>query len=220
MDKKVGVILSGCGVYDGSEIHEAVATLVALENHGLEAVCLAPDIDQMHVINHLTGQPVEGEKRNVLVESARIARGNISALSADKLDDLDALIFPGGFGAAKNLSDYALSGPDMKVNNDVINAVKSVHEAGKPIAALCIAPVILAAIFKDQSPNLTLGDDGDNAKNLEQIGGKHHITRFDEVVVDEKLKLITAPCYMLDSTIRQIFKGADLVVEKLKSFLS
>ena len=219
MRKKVGVLLSGCGVYDGSEIHEAVAILIALDNHDLEAVCFAPDIEQMHVINHLTGEPIAGEKRNVLVESARIARGKISALSAEKVSAMDALILPGGFGAAKNLCDYAVSGSEMTVNDDVASALMSTHQAGKPIASVCISPVILAAIFKDRSPTLTLGAYGDDAKNLEEIGGRHQVTQHEEVVVDGDLKLITGPCYMLDSTIGQIYRGADAVVAKLKSFL-
>jgi enhancing lycopene biosynthesis protein 2 len=219
MRKKVGVILSGCGVYDGSEIHEAVAILVALDNHDLEAVCFAPDVEQMHVINHLTGEPMEGETRNVLVESARITRGKISALSAEKVSDLDALILPGGFGAAKNLCDYAVSGAHMTVNGDVMSALMGAHRAGKPIASVCISPVILASIFKDQAPRLTLGAYGDDAKNLEEMGGRHQVTLHEEVVVDQDLKLITGPCYMLDSTIGQIYRGADAVVEKLKYFL-
>ena len=219
MTKKVAVILSGCGVYDGSEIHESVATLAALENHGLEAVCFAPDVEQMHVINHLIGQPMEGEKRNVLVESARIARGAISALTPDVVDQVDAIILPGGFGAAKNLSNYAVAGADMKVNPIVAEVIKKAHDAGKPVAALCISPVILASIFKDQSPLLTLGSAGDDAKNLEKIGAKHQVTTHEEVVVDENMKLITGPCYMLDATVGQIIRGADAVVAQLKTFL-
>ena len=219
MSKKVGVVLSGCGVFDGSEIHEAVATLAALDNHGLEAVCLAPDIEQMHVINHLAGEVMEGEKRNVLVEAARIARGKIAALNEDSVNGLAALIFVGGFGAAKNLSDYAVSGINMTVNYEVKNAISIMHQAGKPIAALCISPVILAAIFKDQAPQLTLGADGDDAKNLAAMGGQHQVTTHEEVVVDENLKLVTGPCYMLDATVGQIIRGADAVVARLKSFL-
>jgi enhancing lycopene biosynthesis protein 2 len=219
MSKKVGVILSGCGVFDGSEIHEAVATLAALDNHDLEAVCLAPDIDQMHVINHYAGEVMEGETRNVLVEAARIARGKISPLNDDSVSGLDAIMFVGGFGAAKNLSDYAVAGADLTVNPDIRSAIKAMHEAGKPIAALCISPVILAAVFNDNKPTLTLGGDGDDARNLEKIGGNHQVTTHEEVVVDENLKLVTGPCYMLDATVGQIMRGADAVVAKLKSLM-
>jgi enhancing lycopene biosynthesis protein 2 len=219
MKKKVGVVLSGCGVYDGSEIHEAVATLAALDNHGLEAVCLAPDIEQMHVVNHLTGQVMEGENRNVLVESARIARGKIAPLVSENVVVLDALMFVGGFGSAKNLSDYALSGAGLTVNKEVVNAVNTMHQAGKPIAALCISPVLLAAIFRDKSPKLTLGSHGEDARNLEQMGAEHKATGHEEVVVDEKLKLVSGPCYMLDASVGQIIRGADAVVARLKSFL-
>ncbi len=219
MKKKVGVVLSGCGVFDGSEIHEAVATLVALDNHGLEAVCFAPDVEQMHVVNHLAGEPTPGEKRNVLIESARIARGKIFALSSNTVNEMDALILAGGYGAAKNLSNYAMSGVSMSVNDEVKAAIKNAHEAGKPIVSLCISPVILAAIFGNQSPELTLGAHGDDAEHLEQMGGQHRVTSHKEIVVDEKLKFITVPCYMLDSTIGQVFRGIDAAVARLKNFL-
>ena len=219
MSKRVGVILSGCGVFDGSEIHEAVATLVALDRHGLEAVCLAPDIDQMHVVNHLSGQVMEGEKRNVLVEAARIARGRVSPLTAESVKDLAALILPGGFGAVKNLSDYAVSGVDMQVNGEVRAALQEAHRAGKPIAALCISPVILARIFGKESPRLTVGAAGADAENLEEMGACHQVTEHEQVVVDERLNLITGPCYMLESTIGQIFRGAEAVVARLARLL-
>ncbi|MCP4749314.1 MAG: isoprenoid biosynthesis glyoxalase ElbB [Proteobacteria bacterium] len=219
MMKKIGVIISGCGVFDGAEIQETVATLAALDNHGLEAVCLAPDIDQMHVVNHLTSEVMEGEKRNVLVESARIARGNISALNENSGDDLDALILPGGFGAAKNLSNYAVNGAGMEVDPMVAEVVNRTHKAGKPVAALCIAPVILARLLKDQSPKLTLGAEGPDAENIAKMGGRHQATTHEEVVVDTENKLITGPCYMLDANIGNIIRGADAVVSKLKELL-
>ena len=217
--KKIGVILSGCGVYDGAEIHESVATLAALDDQGLEAVCFAPDIEQMHVVNHLTGEASEGEKRNVLVESARIARGSITALKNDSCDDLDAIMFPGGFGAAKNLSSYATSGDAMAVDPTVAEVVRRAFQANKPIAAVCISPVILAKVLNDQQPLLTLGAQGADAENLEKMGGRHQATTHEEVVVDEKNKLITGPCYMLDANIGNIMRGAAAVVAKLKDFL-
>lgn len=218
-NKKVAVILSGCGVYDGAEIHESVATLYALEKHNFEAVCVAPDVEQMHVINHLEGQPAEGEKRNVLVESARIARGNIKALPPSIVDEVDAVMLPGGFGAAKNLSSYAVEGPNMQVNPAVAETLKKANQAGKPIVALCIAPVVLAALFKDKSPTLTLGGESEHSRNLEKIGAKHQATNHEEVVVDENLKLITTPCYMLEASISQIIRGAEAAVVKLEQML-
>jgi len=173
----------------------------------------------MHVVNHLSGQVMEGEKRNVLVESARIARGHVSPLTAESVKDLSALILPGGFGAAKNLSDYAVSGAEMKVNGEVQSALQEAHRAGKPIAALCISPVILARIFGKASPRLTVGAAGADAENLEQIGARHQVTEHEQVVVDEQLKLITGPCYMLESTIGQIFRGAEAVVARLATLL-
>lgn len=217
--KKVGVILSGCGVFDGAEIHESVATLAALDNYGLEAVCFAPDVEQMHVINHLSSEVAEGEIRNVLVESARIARGAISALQADSADDLDAIILPGGFGAAKNLCDFAVNGDQMTVVPVVAAALQNAYDAKKPIAALCIAPVILARVLNTHSPLLTLGADGDAAEALKKMGGKHQVTTHEEVVIDRNNRLITGPCYMLDANIGQIMRGASAVVKELKALI-
>lgn len=217
--KKVGVILSGCGVFDGAEIHETVATLAALDSHGLEAICLAPDVEQMHVINHYTSEVADGEKRNVLVEAARIARGAISPLQTDSAEGLDALFLPGGFGAAKNLCDYAVKGDQMTVLPVLAEVLQSAHKAGKPIAALCIAPVILARVLGPVNPTLTLGSDGPDAANLNQMGGTHQVTTHEEVVTDTRNKLITGPCYMLESNIGQIMRGADAVVRQLTSFL-
>lgn len=215
MGKKVAVILSGCGVFDGSEIHEAVATLVALENHGFEAVCFAPNVEQMHVVNHLKGEPAKGDRRNVLVEAARITRGKISALNSASMDGMDALMLPGGYGAAKNLSDYAVKGTNMQVNPDVKQAIRTMHNAGKPIVSLCISPVILANILKDERPILTVGAYGSDAQNIEAMGAQHEVTTHEEIVVDEEAMIITAPCYMLEATIGQVFRGVDLAVSKL-----
>ncbi len=217
--KKIGVIISGCGVFDGAEIQETVATLAALENHGLEAVCFAPDINQMHVVNHLTQEVAEGEKRNVLVESARIVRGNISSLMENSCDQLDGIILPGGFGAAKNLSDYALKGDQLEVNSILTEVLKKVNRMGKPIAALCISPIVLARVFGDKSPTLTLGADGSDAKNLVTLGGEHQVTTHEEVIVDPQNKLVTGPCYMLDATVGNIIRGADAVVAELKKLI-
>ncbi len=217
--KRVGVILSGCGFLDGAEIHEAVATLAALENHGLEAVCFAPDVEQMHVVNHLTQDVSNGESRNVLVESARIARGSITALQENSCDDLDAIMLPGGFGAAKNLSDYAVKGSDMVVLPVVEKVLSKAVAAGKPVAAVCIAPVLLASLFGKDAPLLTLGGDSPHAENLENMGARHQVTTHEEIVVDAERKFVTGPCYMLDASVGNILRGADAVVAKLKEFL-
>lgn len=219
MAKKVGVILSGSGFMDGAEIQESVATLMALDLQGFEISCFAPDVDQMHVVNHLKGEESAGETRNVLVESARITRGNISPLEADSCDDMDAVFFPGGFGVAKNLCDYAVKGDAMTVLPVVEEVLKRARAADKPIAALCISPVLLGKVFGDLSPLLTVGAAGPDAENLEKLGGKHEVTSHEGVVVDPDIKLVTGPCYMLEAQPGQIFNGAMKVVEELKKFL-
>lgn len=212
MSKKFAVVLSGSGVFDGAEIHEATMTLYAIAKQGGSYEIFAPDIDQHHVINHITGDEMN-EKRNVLIESARIARGKIKALTEFKAADFDVLIFPGGFGAAKNLSTLAFDGAGCKVNTDVENAVKSMAKAGKPIGALCIAPAVIAKILK--GAEITIGSDEGTIKAIEAMGGKHTNTTHGEVVVDKKHKIATTPCYMLDATIVDIANGADNVVKEL-----
>lgn len=207
---KIGVILSGCGFQDGAEIHESVLTLLAIDRAGAEYQCFAPDIDQHHVTNHLTGEATD-EKRNVLVESARIARGAIKPLSAFNANDFDALILPGGFGAALNLSTFALDGPDCTVNEDVTSAVRAMVAAGKPIGALCIAPAIMAKLLG--TVELTIGSDAATAGALEKLGAKHVNKGPGEIVVDTAHRLVTTPCYMLDSTVSQIAEGAENVVK-------
>jgi len=180
--KKFAVVLAGCGVYDGAEIHEATLTLYAIVKNGGSYEVFAPDIDQHHVINHLTGEAMN-ESRNVLVESARIARGNIKPLSEFKPEAFDGLIFPGGFGAAKNLSTFAFDGTECSVNREVKNAILGMKDAGKPIGALCISPVILARILGNIK--LTIGQDADTARAVENMGATHIKTNHGEVVVDE-----------------------------------
>ncbi|OFX32294.1 MAG: isoprenoid biosynthesis protein ElbB [Bacteroidetes bacterium GWA2_32_17] len=210
--KKIAVILSGCGVYDGSEIHEATLTLLAIKKQGADYEIFAPDIEQYHVVNHLTGKEMN-EKRNVLVESARIARGNIKPLSAFRASDFDGLIFPGGFGAAKNLSDYAFKGAKAKINPEVKKAIIEVASANKPIGALCIAPTIIANVLGNVT--LTIGQDEKTAKDLIKFGSTHINTKQCEVVVDKKNKIVTNPCYMLESTIVEIAEGAENVVKEM-----
>ena len=166
--KKVAVILSGSGVYDGAEIHEAVITLLAIRENGATYECFAPDIQQLHVVNHLTGEVAEGETRNVLVESARIARGDIKPVTACNVDDFDAIILPGGFGAAKNLCTFAIDGPDCNINDSVLKVCKAFAEAGKPAGYACIAPALAAAVYGN-SHKLTIGNDADTAKGIEAL---------------------------------------------------
>jgi enhancing lycopene biosynthesis protein 2 len=213
--KKVGVLLSGCGVQDGSEIHEAVCTMLALDRAGADIVCLAPNREQGAVVDHLKGRPV-GEKRNVLVESARIARGEIRDVAAVGPADLDALILPGGFGAAKNLSSFADAGEKAQADPAVAALLRGMHQAKKPIGALCIAPAVLAAALgRDVHPELTIGDDPGTARKLEGMGAKHVTTDATGVVVDRKNKIVTTPCYMLATRISEVAEGAEKAVRAL-----
>ncbi len=210
--KKFAVVLSGSGVYDGSEIHEATLSLYAIANNAGSYEIFAPDIDQHHVINHLTGEEMH-EKRNVLVESARISRGKIRPLSEFDAAEFDALLFPGGFGAAKNLSDWAFNGPSGSVIPEVTNAIRAMADLGKPIGALCISPVLIAKTL--EGAELTIGSDPETAKAIETAGAKHSQTTHGEVVVDEKYNIATTPCYMLDANILQIGAGADNIVKAM-----
>lgn len=210
--KKIAVVLSGCGVYDGAEIHEATLTMLAISQQGASYQCFAPNLNQAHVINHLTGEEMN-ETRNVLVESARIARGNIKDLSEYSPLDYDAIIFPGGFGAAKNLCTFAFDGPDCSVNKDVEKAIRSTVVAEKPLGALCISPAIIAKVLVDVE--LTIGQDQATADAVEAMGAQHQRTTHGEIVIDKKYKVISTPCYMLDANISQIADGASKVVAGL-----
>lgn len=207
--KKFAVVLSGSGVFDGAEIHEATLTLYAIMKNGASYEIFAPDIMQHHVINHITGEEMD-ESRNVLIESARIARGAIKDLKDYNPDDFDALIFPGGFGVAKNLSSVAFHGADASVNDDVAQAVKATHENGLPIGALCIAPAMMAKIFDEAT--VTIGEDEGTIEAIEKMGGTHINTTHGDVVYDDKLNLFSTPCYMLDANILQIGEGAENIV--------
>lgn len=215
MKPKVGVVLSGCGVYDGAEIHESVLALLALDRAGAEAVCLAPDVAQKHVIDHLSGQPAAGESRNVLVEAARIARGKVKDLAGFDPASLDALVLPGGFGAAKNLCDFAFRGADCDVHPEVARVVRSVHAARKPVGAICIAPVILAKLLGAEKPKLTIGTDPGTAAAVEKMGGQHVACGGGGAVVDEERRLVTTPAYMLDSPISEVSAGIEKLVAEL-----
>jgi enhancing lycopene biosynthesis protein 2 len=214
---RVGVILAGCGVYDGSEIHDADLTLLAHDRAGAEAVFLAPNIPQAHVVNHLAGEVAPGETRNVLVEAARIARGKVTDLAKFDATTLDALVLPGGFGAAKNLCDFAFSGADCKVNPDVARVVQAVHQAGKPVGAICIAPVILAKLLGEEKPKITIGSDAGTASAIEKMGGCHVTCPVEGTVIDDEKRLVTTPAYMLANSIAEAASGIEkLVVEVVK----
>lgn len=218
MGKKAGVLLSGCGVFDGTEIHEAVLTLLALDRAGAEICCVAPDADQLHVINHLT-QAETTERRNVLVESARIARGEIKNVKDVAASDLDALIIPGGFGAAKNLSDFAVKGPEAAVHPEVERIVKEMWSAGKPVGAVCIAPATLTRILGDQNPEVTIGNDVGTAAAIRTMGGRHQDRSVEEICVDEKNRLVTTPAYMLGPGIKDVAIGIEKLVAQVLSMV-
>ena len=208
--KKVAVILSGCGVYDGAEIHESVLTLLSIERCGATYQCFAPDIQQRHVINHLTGEETS-EQRNVLVESARIARGNIKPLTDLNVADFDALIVPGGFGAAKNLSDFAVAGADVRVQVDMMVAVKAFAEAGRPVGLICIAPAMAGRIF-GEGVQVTIGNDAETAAAMAQTGVNHQDCAVDDIIIDSTHKLVTTPAYMLANNISEAAAGIDKLV--------
>ncbi|UMB77171.1 isoprenoid biosynthesis glyoxalase ElbB [Dickeya fangzhongdai] len=211
--KKVGVVLSGCGVYDGSEIHEVVLTLLAIDRAGAEAVCFAPDKEQLHVINHLTGE-VTGEKRNVLAESARIARGKIQPLSSADPQQLDALIVPGGFGAAKNLSDFATCGADCEIDNELKILTREIHKKNKPIGFICIAPAMLPKLL-NTSVQLTIGNDEGTAQAIAAMGGVHVKCPVNDIVVDVTHKVVTTPAYMLANSIGEAASGIEKLVARV-----
>ncbi|HBA72291.1 MAG: isoprenoid biosynthesis protein ElbB [Geobacteraceae bacterium GWC2_55_20] len=212
--KKIGVVLSGCGVRDGSEIHEAVFTLLAIDRQGAEAVCMAPNAD-FPVTDHLAMQE-SGEKRNALVESARIARGNIRDIAEVKAGELDAIIFPGGFGAAKNLCDFAMKGAAAAVHPQVSRLLKEMAAAGKPIGAICIAPVLIAAVLgKEFAPTLTIGNDAGTASEIEKTGARHQDCPVTEFVIDAKNKLVSTPAYMLANRISEAYEGIDKCVREV-----
>ena len=218
MEKRVGVLLSGCGVFDGAEIHEAVITLLMLDRAGAKAVCMAPDIEQHHVVNHLT-QEETGEKRNVLVESARIARGDIKDLKDIKASDLDALIIPGGLGAAQNLSDFAFKGADATVNPEVKRILNEMVSMNKPVGALCIAPATLTKALADKHPEITIGNDMGTSAAIEAMGGRHFECTVEMAHVDKVNKIVTTPAYMLGPGIKDIAKGIEKLVDEVLSLI-
>lgn len=211
--KKVAVILSGCGVYDGAEIHESVITLLRLSQRGAKVQCFAPNIAQHHVLNHLTGEEM-AESRNVLVESARIARGEVKDVREAKVEDFDALIVPGGFGAAKNLSDFAFKGDQCEVQPDVLALAKAFAAAKKPVGLICIAPAMAARIY-GAGVECTIGTDEGTAQALTRMGAKHIDCTVEDIVEDKAHKLVTTPAYMLAQSIAEAASGINKAVDRV-----
>lgn len=218
---KVGVILSGAGYLDGAEITEAVLTLYFLDRAGAQVQCYAPNKDQLHVVNHLTGEPTR-ESRNVLTESARIARGKIQDLKKASMASLDALVMPGGFGAAKNLSDFASKGAECAVDPDLARLVAEAAKAKKPIVAICISPAVLAAALKKAglSAKLTIGDDADTAAAIAKLGSTHEKCPVTSAVVDETNRVISTPAYMYDAGRKDIGTGIEAAIVQLMKWLA
>lgn len=211
--KKVAVVLTGCGAKDGSEINEAVTLLLALDQHNIEYQAFAVDAYQAEVCNHVTGRRAE-ERRNMMVESARIVRGNILPMTKFNADDFDALFFPGGFGAAKNIFTYAYDGINFKVNKDVEKAILDIHKQGKPIGAMCISPLMVAKVIGNV--NVTMGhSECQQAKEIEQLGCKHTETTHGGVAIDKENKIYSTPCFMLDARLKDIYQGAWNLVEEM-----
>ncbi len=213
MNKNVAVILSGCGVYDGSEIHESVITLLRLDQRGAKVQCFAPNVTQLHVVDHYSGDEMD-ETRNVLVESARIARGKIKDVRELHVADFDALLMPGGFGVAKNLSDFALSGAKCTVQADVLSAAQAFVKANKPVGLMCISPVLATQIF-GKGVVCTIGNDHETAATLTQMGAVHNECAVEEIVEDASHKLISTPAYMLAQSISEAASGINKLVDRV-----
>ncbi|WP_099608494.1 isoprenoid biosynthesis glyoxalase ElbB [Vibrio coralliilyticus] len=211
--KKIAVILSGSGVFDGAEIHESVLALHAIEKQGASWHCFAPNIDQLHVINHITGEEM-AETRNVLTEAARIARGNIEDVAKLNAEEFDALLLPGGFGAAKNLTDFAVNGAECSINTHVASACRAFAQARKPAGYLCIAPAIIPMIY-DNGVKGTIGNDDATASAFNALGGEHITCEVDDIVFDEEHKVLSTPAYMLAGNISQAASGIEKLVSKL-----
>ena len=217
MKHKIAVVLSGCGVYDGAEIFESVLSLLFIEEQGASYQAFAPNIQQHHVINHLTGEEMP-EARNVLVEASRIVRGKIKDISEAKAEDFDALIIPGGFGVAKNLSDFAFNGSQMQVQTEVLKLCKAFHQAKKPIGFACIAPALDTAINPDIT--LTIGSDPETAKALENMGAQHIDCEVNEAYIDEDNLIVSTPACMLSESVSGIAPGIELLIKSVVSLMS
>lgn len=216
---KFAVVLSGCGVFDGSEIHEAVCTMLAIEQSGCTYQCFAPNTWQARTIDHFTGTAVaiagDEDNRNVLAESARIARGNIKDLKEFRADDYDGIVFPGGFGAALNLSDFALNGAECEVNQEVRRALEESYKKEIVIGAMCIAPVVIARVLGKNAIKLTAGKDEKVSAGLQKMGAESQMCEATEVCVDEDNKIVTTPCYMLATSLREIYDGTRNLIDEM-----
>lgn len=210
--KKVAVILSGCGAFDGAEIQETVLTLLALDRAKAQVTCAAPDIAQKHVINHMTGEEMDDEDRNVLTEASRITRGSVQPLDKIAPGEFDAVVFVGGFGAAKNLSSYAFDGPDYDVDPEVLDLIQRAHAEGKALGFMCIAPVLAARALGSKGVSLTIGTDPDTAAALETKGAKHVDCPVDEVVIDKTNRVVSTPAYMLAQSVTDAEAGINKFV--------
>lgn len=212
MSKRVGVVLSGCGFRDGAEIHESVCTLLALDQAGAQVCCFAPNVE-FDVVDHLTGKPT-GERRNALHEAARIARGKIEDVSKARAEDLDALVMPGGYGAAKVLSDFAAKGPGCEVLPQVARLIEAMHRAGKPIGAICIAPAVVARVLGPKGVTLTIGHDAaGTGAALEAMGARHQVCDTDRSVLDKANRVASTPAYMHTDGIAKVWEGVKKAVD-------
>lgn len=213
MSKKVAVILAGCGVFDGSEIYESVLTFLYIEEQGARYQAFAPNIDQHHVINHLSGEE-SSETRNVLTEASRIVRGNIQDVNELNVEDFDALIIPGGFGVAKNLSDFAFKGKNFSMQSSCLKAAQAFKSAQKPIGLFCIAPALAARIFENGA-ELTIGNDPDTIQIIESTGSTHIECDMYEAYIDKKNLLVTTPAFMLAERVSEAAPGIELSVKSV-----
>jgi len=225
---KIGVLLSGCGVYDGAEVQEATMTLLSIAEIGAEAVCISVDKDQHHVVNHLTGEEMP-QKRNMLVESARIARGNVSNIMDIDPVDIDALVIPGGFGSAKNFTSWAFDGPDGSILPEVKLLIVNLLNVGKPVAALCVSPVVMAKALEGSNihAKMTIGSDQMESpydiqgfsSGLESLGATTEMKTVEEILIDKENKIVTAPCYMMDASILDIRRNVRSAIEALRDLV-
>ena len=222
MSKKIAVVLSGCGYLDGAEITEAVLSLYFLDRAGAEVQCFAPDRDQMHVVDHASGEAAEGETRNVLRESARIARGQVEPLADARMADFDGLVIPGGFGAAKNLSTFATQGTSCDVDTDLVRLIDEALEARKPIAAVCIAPAVVAAALAKldrKGARVTIGTDEGTAEAIQSLGSAHQNCQVTEVAVDSTNRIVTAPAFMFETGRARVGEGIEKAIGQLMTWL-
>ncbi len=214
--KNIAVLLAGSGVFDGSELHEAVLSLYFIKKNGCNYTCFSVNKEQHHVVNHLTGEPSD-ERRNVLVESARIARGDVKNLSEYNPNNYDGLMIPGGFGVAKNLFTFAMDGEEATIDTNVQEAILKTHAAQKPIGAVCISPVLLAKAFQDSGVEIsvTVGTNSGEAAAITAFGAVHHSVKASELYLDKENNIATAPAYICAKDIAEAALGIEKVVNYL-----